>query len=86
MWPKRSEVHSKPRKAVKVGVEAPRACSSVASHLRNESSGLTGSATAHWGATSGSMQYSLATIGTSALSECSEEPMKSRPAALPEAK
>ena len=84
MWPKRSEVHSKPRKAVKVGVEAARACSRVASHLRNESSGLTGSASAHCGATSGSMQYSLATIGRSALSECSEPPMKSRPNALPD--
>ena len=84
MWPKRSEVHSKPRKAVKVGVVAAWACSSVASHLRNESGGLTGSASRQVGATSGSMQYSLATIGRSALSECSDPPMKSRPKLRPD--
>jgi hypothetical protein len=32
------------------------------------------------------MQYSLATIGRSALSECSEEPMKSFPKARPDSK
>ena len=84
MWPKRSEVHSKPRKAVKVGVEAARACSSVASHLRKELSGSTGSASTHCGATSGSRQYSLATSGTSALSECSDPLMKSSPNERPD--
>ena len=47
MWPNRSVVHSKPRNAVNEGVLAAAACSPVASHLRQESSGLVVSATRH---------------------------------------
>ena len=79
MCPKRSEVHSKPRNAVKSGVVAAFACSSVASHLRKLFAGLSGSAINQPAMSGTARQSSLNTSGTSSLSECSAEPRKSSP-------
>jgi hypothetical protein len=85
MCPKRSDVHSKPRNAVKSGAVAAAACSCVASHLRKLLIGLPGSAIAQPAMSGTPRHASLNTIGASSLSECSAEPTKSSPAAAPAA-
>ena len=85
IWPKRSEVHSKPRKAVKSEVVASLTCSWVASHFRKESKGASSSAMRH-SKNCSEAQSPVTVSGRRTLSEWSEMPTQSWPCAATRAK